>query len=167
LSYITISGSGEPTLNVGIEKLILEIKQVTTIPVAVLTNASLLNNKSLRKEILGADLLVPSLDTVVPEAFNKINRPVGGIRVEDIIDGLEALKKEYKGKIWLEVMLVSGINDDIRYIKKLKEVIDRINPDKIQINSPVRSTAEPNILPVEGKKLEKIQEILGEKCEIH
>jgi len=76
------------------------------------------------------------------------------------------LRKEFRGKMWLEVMLVAGINDDLRQIKKLKEIIERINPDKIQLNSAVRTTAEPNVLPVNKGKLEKIKEILGDKCEI-
>jgi len=79
---------------------------------------------------------------------------------------LVSLRKEFKGKIWLEVMLVKGINDSIEHARKLKEVIDRINPDKIQLNSPVRATAEENILTVDKGKLEKIKEILGDKCEI-
>jgi wyosine [tRNA(Phe)-imidazoG37] synthetase (radical SAM superfamily) len=77
-----------------------------------------------------------------------------------------SLRKEFKGQIWLEVMLVKGINDDLRQIKKLKAVVDRINPHKVQLNSPVRMTSEPNILSVDKNKLEKIKGILGEKCEI-
>lgn len=165
LNYITLSGSGEPTLNTGIQDLIREIKKVTAIPVAVITNASLLNDASLRREIMAADLIVPSLDAVSPEIFAKVDRPHEDIKIENIIDGLISLKKEFKGKIWLEVMLCRGINDDIRQIRKIKEVADRINPDKIQINSPVRSS-EPDILPVDKAKLEKIKEILGDRAEI-
>ena len=76
------------------------------------------------------------------------------------------MRKEYRGKIWLEVMLVKGFNDDIRHIRKLKEVIERINPDAIQLNSPVRSTTEKNIGPVDEGKLKQIQELLGEKTRI-
>ena len=74
--------------------------------------------------------------------------------------------KEYRGRIWLEVMLVKGLNDDIRHIRKLKEAIDLINPDVIQLNSPVRSTTEKNISPVDEAKLKQIQELLGEKAQI-
>ena len=166
LNYITISGSGEPTLNLKIGEFISQIKKLTSIPVAVITNSSLLNILSVRQELLAADLILPSLDAVNPEVFTKIDRPCPDVKIEDIIEGLIGLRKEFRGKIWLEVMLVKGLNDDIRQIKKLRGVIDRINPDKIQLNSPVRSTAEPNILSVDKNKLEKIKEILGEKCEI-
>ncbi len=166
LNYITISGSGEPTLNTGVAELILRIKEITPIPIAVITNSSLLISQSVRSELLGASLIVPSLDAVRQDIFEKVDRPQEGIRVEDIIGGLISLRKEFRGKIWLEVMLIKGINDDIRHIKKLKAVIEQINPDKIQINSPVRTTAEAGIFSVPKNKLEKIQEILGDKCEI-
>ncbi|MDD5254986.1 MAG: radical SAM protein [Candidatus Omnitrophica bacterium] len=166
LSYITLSGAGEPTLNRGIEELILGIKSLTTTEVALITNASLLRDPLNRRSVLNADLIVPSLDAATPTVFERIDRPAAGIRIEDIIEGLVSLHREFKGKLWLEVMLVRGANDDIRHIRKLKAAIDRINPDKIQLNSPVRSTAEPSILPVSRKKLEIIKELLGEKAEI-
>ncbi len=166
LDYITISGSGEPTLNTGIGKLIQEIKKMTSRQVAVITNASFLSDAGVRKEIIAADLIVPSLDAAVEQVFREIDRPHPGIKAEDIINGLVELRKEFSGKIWLEVMLAKGINDDIRYIKKLKEAADRINPDKIQLNSPVRTTAESGILPVAETKLKRIKKLLGEKCEI-
>lgn len=166
LNYITISGSGEPTLNVKIGDLIQEIKKFTSIPLATITNASLLNDKEVRGALLNVNLVVPSLDAVIPEVFNRINRPHQNIKIEEIINGLLTFKKEFRGRIWLEVMLVRGANDDLRYIKKLKEVIEQINPDKIHLNSPVRTTAEPDVLAVDKNKLEKIKEILGEKCEI-
>ena len=166
LNFITLSGSGEPTLNSGLGALIREIKKITNVPVAVITNSSLLKEPDVRSQLQQADLVVPSLDAVTQSVFEKVDRPHPGIKIEEIIDALITFRKEFRGKIWLEVMLASGINDDLRQIKKLKEAIDKINPDKIQVNSPVRTTAEPGIVPVEQKKLKKIKEILGDKCEI-
>jgi len=166
LNYITLSGSGEPTLNIKIGQLISEIKKITPVPIAIITDSALLSDVALRQELLGADLIIPSLDAVTPEVFSKIDRPQQDIRIEGIIEGLVSLRKEFKGQIWLEVMLVKGINDDLRQIKKLKAVVDRINPHKVQLNSPVRMTSEPNILSVDKNKLEKIKGILGEKAEI-
>ena len=166
LNYITLSGSGEPALNIKIGQLILEIKKITAVPVAVITNASLLNVALVRQALSCADLIIPSLDAVSPEIFTKVDRPAEDIKIEDIINGLIGLRKEFKGKIWLEVMLVKGINDDLAHIRKLKDIIDKINPEKIQLNSPVRTTAEDNVLAVDKKRLEKFKEILGDKCEI-
>jgi len=166
LNYITLSGSGEPTLNIKIAEVIQEIKKITAVSIAVITNASLLSLPLVRRELANADLTLPSLDAVTQEIFEQINRAEPAINIENIINGLVDLRKEFRGKIWLEVMLVRQVNDDLRHIRKLKEVIDKINPDKIQLNSPVRATAEPNVFAVDKNKLEKIKEILGDKCEI-
>jgi len=166
LNYITISGSGEPTLNIKIGELIAQIKKLTTAPLAVITNASLLSDRVVRSDISKADLIVPSLDAATDAVFARIDRPLPAIKVEDVIRGLVALRQEYHGKIWLEVMLIAGVNDDLRHIKRIKEALDRINPDKIQLNSPVRSSAQLNLRVVSEAKLRKIKSLLGEKCEI-
>lgn len=166
LRFITISGSGEPTLNIKIGELIAQIRKLANYSIAVITNATLMSSPEVRSSLLGADLIVPSLDAVSQEIFVKVNRPHKDVKIDEIINGLVALRKEFSGKIWLEVMLVKGVNDDLRQINKLKEITEKINPDKIQLNSPVRTTAEKNVLPVDKKKLLKIKEILGETCEI-
>jgi wyosine [tRNA(Phe)-imidazoG37] synthetase (radical SAM superfamily) len=166
LDYITLSGAGEPTLNVRINDVIVQIKKFMPFKIAVITNASLLKEQEVRKALSQADLIIPTLDAVTQELFKKINRPKEGINIEDIIEGLVSLRKEFIGKIWLEVMLVSGLNDDLRHIRRLKGVIEEINPDKVHLNSPVRSTSEEGILAVEEAKLRKIKEILGDKCEV-
>lgn len=166
LEYITLSGSGEPTLNSRLGELIAEIKKLTPLKIAVLTNASLLSDPEVRRQVAGADLIVPSLDAVTQILFAKIDRPHPNINIENVINGLIALRREFRGKIWLEVMLVKGVNDDIRHIRKLKEVIEKINPDKVQLNSPVRTTADEGVLPVAKSKLKKIKAILGEKVEL-
>ena len=166
LKFITFSGSGEPTLNLNTGQLIMEIKKITVLPIAVITNSSFLNEPLVRRAINVADLIIPSLDAVNNEVFRRINRPCQDINIEEIIDGLVNLRKEFSGKIWLEIMLVRGINDDLRHIKKIREIIDKINPDKIHLNSPVRTTAEPNVLPPDKNKLKQIKEILGDKAQL-
>ena len=166
LKFVTLSGLGEPTLNTCIGDLIEQVKKFTGLKIAVITNSTLLAFPAVRQSILKADLIVPSLDAVDQEMFDKIDRPHPGIKLNEIIDGLVALRKEFHGQIWLEVMFIAGINDGPEHIEKLNKVIQRINPDKIQLNSPVRSTAEKNVFPVEKNKLIKIKEILGDKAEI-
>ncbi len=166
IDYFTISGAGEPTLNTGLGDLIRQVKEISPLKIALITNASLFSDPRVRREALRADLIIPSLDASTQEVFVKVDRPLQGIRIEDIIEGLVCLRREFRGKIWIEVMLIKGINDDIRHIRRLKEALERINPDKIQINSPVRSTSEDNLSPVSGLKLKKIKVILGEKAEV-
>jgi len=166
LDYITLSGSGEPTLNLKIKSLIEKIKKLTSVPVAVVTNSFLLVDKGVRESLLKADLILPSLDAVTQEEFEKIDRPVRDVKIYDIIKGLISLRKEFKGKIWLEIMLVKGINDNLDYIRHFKPVLARINPDKIQLNTPVRCPELRSSAIPDKKTVEKIKVILGEKCEI-
>jgi len=166
VNYITFSGSGEPTLNTALGRLIREIKKITSIPVAVLTNSSLLSRESVRKALKEADLVVPSLDGVTQEVFTKINRPHPSLKVEQIIEGLKKFRQEFKGSIWLEIMLVKGVNDSPSHISKLKEVIEEIKPEKVQLNTVVRPPSEEFAHPLSLKELEKIKNILGKNCEI-
>lgn len=164
--YISLSGFGEPTLHRDIAKLIGEIKKLTSIPVALITNASLFSDVSVRREVSEADLLIPSLDAVSQDIFEQIDRPLPEIKIEEVIEGLIALRKEFKGKIFLEIMLIQDINDRLTYAYKFKEVIEKINPDKIQLNVPVRSTAENWVKPPDRERLIEIKNILGQKCEV-
>lgn len=166
LKFVTLSGLGEPTINTGIGELIDRVKEVTPAKIAVITNSSFLGDPLVRQGILKADLIVPSLDAVDAEIFKQIDRPHADVKLNEIIKGLVALRKNFHGKIWLEIMFIAGINDDFKHVDKLKKVIARIKPDKIQLNSPVRTTAEKNVFSVEKTKLEKIKKILGAKAEI-
>ena len=166
IDYITFSGSGEPTLNSALGKLITEIKKITSIPVAVLTNSSLLSRKSVREALMKADVVIPSLDAATQEIFNHINRPHPSLKAKKVIAGLKKLRQEFEGSIWLEVMLVKSINDSPSHIQKLKEVIEEIKPDKIQLNTVVRPPSEEFALPLSLKELEKIRDALGANCEI-
>ncbi len=166
IDAITFSGSGEPTLNLSIGKLIREIKKNTSIPVAVLTNSTLLTRKSVRDSLSLSDLVVPSLDAATQEIFVRMNRPNASLRIQRIIMGLKKFRQEFKGEIWLEVLLVKGVNDSPSHIQKLKEAIAEINPDKIQINTVVRPPAEKSALPLSPQELKKIRNIFGKKAEV-
>jgi len=164
--YITFSGSGEPTLNQNIGEIIHTIKDLTSIPVAVLTNGSLLSIEEVRNELLTADLVLPSLDAVTPFVFEAINRPYPSLRVGDIISGLIQFRKRYKGKIWLEIVFCRGVNDDKEEIVKLKEAIERIQPDRVQLNTPVRPPAEDFAYPLTLKRLEEVRNLFGNNAEV-
>jgi wyosine [tRNA(Phe)-imidazoG37] synthetase (radical SAM superfamily) len=166
LKFVTLSGLGEPTLNTCIEDLIDQSRIITGCKIAVITNSTLLGDPVVRQGLLKADLIVPSLDAVDPGIFKQIDRPHPGIKLNEIIEGLVALRQEFFGQIWLEVMLIAGLNDGQDHIQELKKVILRINPDKIQLNSPVRATAEKNVFSVNKIRLEEIKNFLGDKAEI-
>ena len=164
--YITISGSGEPTLNSRLGELIDGIKKITDIPVAILTNGTLLYRQDVRADCAKADVVLPSLDAGDEQAFQRVNRPHKDISIEKLISGLCAFRDEFAGQIWLEVFFVEGVNTDAEQIAKIRDVIERIRPDKVQLNTAVRPTAEPNVKAVEVEKLRSIASQLGEKCEV-
>jgi len=164
--FITISGSGEPTLNSRLGELIDGIKKITSFPVAVLTNGTLLYRPDVRADCAKADVVLPSLDAGDQRAFQRINRPHNDISIEKVISGLCAFRNEFAGQIWLEVFFVDGLNTDSKQIAKIKDAIKRICPDKVQLNTAVRPTAEPNVKIVDAEKLQSIANQLGDKCEV-
>jgi len=164
--YITLSGSGEPTLNQNIGDIIHTIKNLVPIPLAILTNGSLLFVEEVRKELLEADVVLPSLDAVNELTFQCVNRPHPSLRIGEMIAGLIQFRKQYLGQIWLEVLFCRGINDDRTEIEKLKGIIERIEPDRVQLNTPVRPPAEEFAYPLTSTQLEEIREKLGNKAEI-
>ena len=164
--YITLSGSGEPTLNQNIGGIIKSVKELTSIPLAVLTNGSLLFLEEVRNDLLDADVVLPSLDAVTPFIFEHMNRPHPSLKIEGIISGLIQFRKQYRGQIWLEILFCRGVNDGKEEIEKLKEVTERIEPDRIQLNTPVRPPAEDFVFPLTLAQLGEIKERLGDQTEI-
>lgn len=166
IDYITFSGSGEPTLNSKIGYMIEKVKKITSIPVAILTNGTLLYSDRLKDELKEADLVIPSLDAADEPTFKKINRAHPSLNFEEMLSGMVKFSQEFKGKIWLEIMLIKGINDSSQHIEKISQIIKNIRVDKIQLNTPVRPPAEESVSPLSMPDLEKIRSFLGNKCEI-
>jgi len=164
--FMTISGSGEPTLNSRLGEFIEGIKKITDIPVAILTNSTLLYRPDVRADCVGADVVVPSLDAGDEQTFQKINRPHKDISIEKLIEGLCAFRSEFTRQIWLEVFLVEGLNTDMAQITKIKNAIERIRPDKVQLNTAVRPTADADIKRLDAKRLQAIAIQIGPRCEV-
>lgn len=155
--YITITASGEPTLNQHLGAIIDFIKQTKAdIPVALITNGSLLYDPEVRKEMMKADLLLPSLDAATNEVFKKINRPAEDLTVEMCIEGIISLRKEFKGKIWLEVFILPGYNDNKEELTALKEVILKVNPDSIHLNTLDRPGTVANLRGASREELQRV-----------
>jgi wyosine [tRNA(Phe)-imidazoG37] synthetase (radical SAM superfamily) len=166
IDVITFSGSGEPTLNLDIGWIIKETKKRLKLPVSVITNSSLLTDEQVRFDLSLSDVVLPSLDAVSEDAFLQINRPHSLIKIDDIIQGLKRFKAQYKGKVWLEIMLVKGINDKPEGLEKMKRVIECIGPDKIQLNTVTRPPAEESAQGLSSAALTKICASFGNGAEI-
>jgi len=155
--YITFSGAGEPTLNSKIGDIFRFIKsKYKNIPIAVLTNGSLFVNQQIRSELLDTDLVLPSLDAATNTDFQKIDRPDNSIKIEEYISGLVKFRHEYKGKIWLEVLILPDYNDGINNLMHLKSAILKINPEKIQLNTVDRPGTVYNLRPANKLELKYI-----------
>ena len=155
--YITFSGSGEPTLNSRIGDVLHFIKNhIHDIPVALLTNGTLFSQKQVREDIKAATVIIPSLDAATEKVFRKINRPSPHLRVDTIIQGLIQLRREYSGKIWLEIFIVPGMNDTEQELTALKQAIDKIKPDQVQINTLDRPGSVPTLRAATRQELEHV-----------
>ncbi len=158
--YITFSGSGEPTLNSRIGDVLKFIKEKKPkIPIALLTNGTLLFDPEVRAEINRADVVLPSLDAATNPIFQKINRPVPGFDIEKYLQGLIDFRKEFKGKIWLEIFILPEFNLEQRELKKLEEAIIKINPDSIQLNTLDRPGTVADLRPASREELEGIVQL--------
>ncbi|MBD3353460.1 MAG: radical SAM protein [Candidatus Lokiarchaeota archaeon] len=142
IDYITIVGDGEPTLSLDLGWMISEVKKRFSVPVAVITNGALLSSPQVRLELKQADVVSPTFDAADEEMFKKVNRPYGDLRFNKIIDGMVQFRKEYSGEIWIEIMVMDGINDGDTQIMEIKESLKDIKPDRIYINVPIRPPAE-------------------------
>lgn len=160
IDYITFVGEGEPTLNKNLGWLIKSCKEITDIPIAVITNGALLYNQEIRQELLAADIVLPTLDAINQNLFKKLNRPIKELKIVEIIDGMRAFRSEYQGQIWMEIMLVAGLNDDLENIKELKKVLDTIQCNRLYVNVPIRPPAEKWVKIPEKEKILRICEIL-------
>lgn len=164
--YITLAGSGEPTLYGPIEELIRGIKECTDIKVALLTNGSLFWIDKVRSAVLEADLIIPSLDAGDEDTFLFVNRPHECIRFSAMAEGLCSLRESFTGPLWLEIFLAGGITDKEEELVKLKSWTDRINPDRIQLNTAVRTPAEDFVHAVTKKKMGEAAEFMGPHAEV-
>jgi len=163
--FITLSGSGEPTLCSDCGQLINKIKQITNIPIAVITNGSLLFNREVRQDLLEADVVMPTLVAGDEVTFKEINRPVPEITFDKMLKGLIDFRREFKGKYWLEVFLITGLNDSDEQIDKIAACIEKIQPDKVQLNTVSRPPAE-NVKAVSRERMRQIAKRIYKNAEV-
>jgi wyosine [tRNA(Phe)-imidazoG37] synthetase (radical SAM superfamily) len=139
--FLTFVSSGEPTLDKNLGKTIRLLK-TTGIPVAVISNASLVYDESVIDDLISADWVSLKVDAPETGTWTFINRPAEGLIFEDILAGIKRLRKMFSGVLCTETMLVSGINDSDEKIIALARIIKEINPAKAYLSVPVRPPAE-------------------------
>ena len=157
--YISLAGSGEPTLNSGIGDLVGKIKGLTDIPVAVLTNGSLLGMSEVQDALMAADLVLPSLDAGDERLFRYVNRPHGTITFERMFAGLVQFTEHFPESVWLEVFLLAGVTGTPVEVEKIAALVKRIGPARVQLNTVSRPPAEESAFAVLRNQMEQFKKL--------
>ncbi len=160
IDYLTCVGDGEPTLFSKLGDLIMVLKDSWDIPVCVITNGALLCSEKIRKELMHADLVMPTLDAGTEKEFKRINRPIRHIIFDKMVEGMISFSNTYTGKIWMEFMALRGINDNYDSLIKTRDIYAKINPDRIFVNTPIRPTPEDWAQTPTLENIDLIQKIL-------
>jgi wyosine [tRNA(Phe)-imidazoG37] synthetase (radical SAM superfamily) len=162
IDWVTFVGSGEPTLHANIGWLIRKVKDITDLPVGVITNGALLYLPEVRKDLIAADAVLPSLDAGTANLYRQINRPYPEITYERFLGGLVDFQRRYWGKLWIEVMLVRELNDTEEALQAIAEALEHIEPDEVHINLPTRPPVETWVQPPDDEGLIRASAILGD-----
>jgi wyosine [tRNA(Phe)-imidazoG37] synthetase (radical SAM superfamily) len=166
LDWITFVGSGETTLHAGIGELISTAKSLTTKPVAVITNGSLLHLENVRRALLPADAVLPSLDAGSAELHRRLTRAHPDCTFERHVQGLRAFRREFAGHLWIEVMLIAGANDDETALRDLRDVLETIEPEEVHLLTPSRAPAETWVAEPEQAVIERAARILSKAARV-
>lgn len=166
VDFITFSGSGEPTLNSEIGEMIHETKSFTDVPVAVLTNGSLLYREDVRADLSEANLVVPSLDAITGNVLAKVNRPHKDLTPELLLGGLKKFTEEFSGKVWLEIMFVKGMNDAPEEVKRAADLARGLKVDKIHLNTVARPPAEDFAMGITAEEMRDIASMFDSRVEV-
>ncbi len=163
---ITLAGSGEPTMHSRFGEIIDAIKSACSIPVVLLTNGSLLHLPEVRAAAAKADIVKGSLSAWDSDSFQRVNRPVPGLELEQIVDGLQAFRGTFTGELLLEVFLLKGVNDDPADVARIAALAETIKPDRVQLNTVVRPPAEASAEHVTRGDLEHLAPLFTPAAEI-
>jgi wyosine [tRNA(Phe)-imidazoG37] synthetase (radical SAM superfamily) len=166
IDWVTFVASGETTLHCGLGWMIAEAHRLTDLPIAVITNGSLLYLPEVRDELMTADAVLPSLDAGDERLFRRINRPHPQATFERLVQGLFEFGRAYRGKLWVEVMLVRGLNDDEAALRGVAAALRQVRADAVHLNLPTRPPAEPWVKPTDQEGLMRASAILGENAEV-
>ncbi len=166
IDYITLAGSGEPTLNGAIGELIHGVKAMTDIPLAVLTNGSLLWMSDVRDALMDADIVMPSLDVGDDRLFQYVNRPYETLSFDQVVEGIIDFSGGYKGEIWLEVLLLAGVTGISAEVRKIAKIVEKIKPTITHLNTVCRPPSEGFASPLPQDQLEALKELFPGKVEI-
>ncbi len=164
--YITLAGSGEPTLNSGFGRLIDFVRSATTIPVALLTNGSLLSDPQVRAQCARANVVKVSLSAWDQSSMETINRPHPQIRFDQLVEGQRLLRKEFSGQLWMELFLMDNVNAETTQVARIATLARSIAPDIVQLNTVVRPPCEDYATAVSEDRMLALAELFQPAAEV-
>ncbi len=152
--HITLGGLGEPCLNSDLPEIIAGCRELfPDIPVAVLTNSTLLYDPVVRRELAQVQVVLPSLDSLIESEFLAVNRPCRDVSLARITSGLLQFRQEYSGRICLEILLLRGLNDSPENLARQREYIGRLRPDRVDVVTMTRPGSSPQAKAVDAQTL--------------
>ncbi|NPU85195.1 MAG: radical SAM protein [Syntrophaceae bacterium] len=163
---ITLAGSGEPTLHSGIGRVIARIRERTDVPVAVLTNGSLLWMKDVQDDLMQAELVIPSLDAGDDRLFQTVNRPHEELSFERVMDGMAEFVRRFPGETWLEILLLAGVTGMPAEVRKIADLAARIGPARIQLNTVSRPPADEFAFPLSDGQMQALRGLFPEPVDV-
>jgi len=164
--YITLSGSGEPTLHSGFGEVLQFIRSHSSIPAVLLTNGTLLHLPEVQEAASHAHIVKVSLSAWDQASFGWVNRPDPELSFHQVIEGQKAFRAQFKGQLWLEVFLVAGMNSLPPDVTKIATLAKEIRPDRIHLNTAVRPPSEDFVVPVSRERLESLAHLFCPKAEV-
>ncbi len=160
--WITISGTGEPTLHTGLGFILAEIKKLNNAPSCVITNSSLMHLPDVRLELMLADRLLPTITTVNQHSFQRIHRPTVDLKLKAILEGLQLFSRDYTGSIEVEIFVCPGINDTTEEIAGLRDYLRTLsNLGSVYLNTAVRVPLESDIITADQGLLNSFRSALN------
>lgn len=161
IDHVSFVGSGEPTLHSDLGRMVREVKAFTPIPVAVITNGSLIGDAGVRADLVAADVVMPTLCAGDEALFRRIHRPHPDLTLAGMVEGLVRFRQEFAGRLWVEVMLMQGVNDTVEALDALAAVLARVQPDQVHLTLPDRPATEPWVEPPDADGLMRATALLG------
>ena len=164
IDYITFVPDGEPTLDINLGEEIALLRPLG-IRIAVISNASLMWREDVREDLLDADWVSLKVDAVTEDAWRRINRPHGGLRHEEVLEGMKEFSEVFKGELATETMLVRGVNDGIEEVERIADFLEALRPDKAYIAIPTRPPAERWVKPADEQAINRAYQIFSRTLE--
>jgi wyosine [tRNA(Phe)-imidazoG37] synthetase (radical SAM superfamily) len=163
---VSLAGSGEPTLHTGFGRILEFIAAEMRLPAVLLSNGTTFDLPEVRRDAIRADIVKVSLSACDQDSFERVNRPAEGIRLDRIVEGYRAFRKEYKGQLWIEVFLVPGLNTKSEQVAGIAAVCGTIGADRIHLNTAVRPPAEQGVAALPEDRMEELAGLFHPRAEV-